>query len=145
MKIVTILILRRIKENSLLKLTVFSICGIVKNMNERSIIRATTIECMKNTTIADLPEGRMIILSDKPTAEGAIFKDKAPVVEKWTEKDEKGRTVARTVGKYATILYDTATREFSVILPDQEITDLRQSGIENDNYMILTAKESDEE
>ena len=49
------------------------------------------------------------------------------------------------MGKYATILYDTATREFSVILPDQEITDLRQSGIENDNYMILTAKESDEE
>ena len=126
-------------------MTVFNICGMIKRMNERSIIRATTIECMKNTTIADLPEGRMIILSDKPTAEGAIFKDKAPVVEKWTEKDEKGRTVARTVGKYATILYDTATREFSVILPDQEITDLRQSGIENDNYMILTAKESDEE
>ena len=114
-------------------------------MNERSIIRATTLEDIKNTTIADLPEGRTIILSGKPTAEGAIFKDKAPVVEKWTEKDEKGRTVARTVGKYATILYDTATREFSVILPDQEITGLRQSGIENDNYMILTAKESDEE
>ena len=126
-------------------MTVFGICGIVQSMNERSILRATTIDCMKNTTIADLPEGRTIILSDKPTAEGAIFKDKAPVVEKWTEEDEEGRTVARTVGKYATILYDTATREFSVILPDQEITGLRQSGIENDNYMILTAKESDEE
>ena len=49
------------------------------------------------------------------------------------------------MGKYATILYDTATREFSVILPDQEITGLRQSGIENDNYIILTAKESNEE
>ena len=110
-------------------------------MNERSIIRATTLEDIKNTTIADLPEGRTIILSGKPTAEGAIFKDKAPVVEKWTEEDEEGRTVA----KYATILYDTATREFSVILPDQEITGLRQSGIENDNYMILTTKESDEE
>ena len=115
-------------------------------MNERSIIRATTLEDIKNTTIADLPEGRTIILSDKPTAEGdAIFKDKAPVVEKWTEEDGEGRTVARTAGKYATILYDTATREFSVILPDQEITGLRQSGIENDNYMILTTKESDEE
>ena len=91
-------------------------------MNERSIIRATTLEDIKNTTIADLPEGRTIILSGKPTAEGAIFKDKAPVVEKWTEEDEEGRT-----------------------LPDQEITGLRQSGIENDNYMILTTKESDEE
>lgn len=49
------------------------------------------------------------------------------------------------MGKYATILYDTATREFSVILPDQEITGLQPSGIENDNYMILTAKESNEE
>lgn len=114
-------------------------------MNERSILRATTIECMKNTTIADLPEGRTIILSDKPTAEGAIFKYKAPVVEKWTEEDEEGRTLDRTVGKYATILYDTATREFSVILPDQKITGLQQSGIENDNYIILTAKESNEE
>ena len=127
-------------------MTVFDVCGIVESMNERSIIRATTLEDIKNTTIADLPEGRTIILSDKPTAKGdAVFKDKAPVVEKWTEEDGEGRTVARTVGKYATILYDTATREFSVILPDQEITGLRQSGIENDNYMILTAKESDEE
>ena len=114
-------------------------------MNERSIIRATTLEDIKNTTIADLPEGRTIILSGKPTAEGAIFKDKAPVVEKWTEEDEEGRTVARTVGKYATILYDTATREFSVILPDQEITGLKQSGIEDGKYMILTTKESNEE
>ena len=145
MKIITILILRRIKENNPIKLTIFDVCGIVEGMNEQSIIRATTLECIKDTTIANLPAGRTIILSGKPTAEGAIFKDKAPVVEKWTEKDEKGRTVARTVGKYATILYDTATREFSVILPDQEITSLRQSGIENDNYMILTAKESDEE
>ena len=126
-------------------MTVFGICGIVEGVDERFTIRATAIERIKGTTIADLPEGRTIILSGKPTAEGAIFKDKAPVVEKWTEKDEKGRTVARTVGKYATILYDTATREFSVILPDQEITGLRQSGIENGNYMILTTKESDEE
>ena len=70
-----------------------------------------------------------------------MFKDKAPVVEKWIDEDGK----ARTIGRYATILYDTATREFSVILPDQEITGLQPSGIENDNYMILTAKESDEE
>ncbi len=111
-------------------------------MNERSIIRATTLEDIKNTTIADLSEGRTIILSSKPTEkEGGIFEDKAPVVEKWT--DESGK--ARTIGKYATILYDTATREFSVILPDQKITGLQQSGIENDNYIILTAKESDEE
>jgi|GEM_PF-501821 hypothetical protein len=115
-------------------------------MDEQSILRATTFECIKDTTIADLPEGRTIILYGKPIEEeGVIFKDKAPVVEKWIEEDEKGRTVTRTVGKYATILYDTAAREFSVILPDQEITGLRQSGIENDNYMILTAKESDEE
>ena len=80
--------------------------------------------------------------SGKPTEkEGGIFEDKAPVVEKQT--DESGK--ARTIGKYATILYDTATREFSVILPDQEITGLQLSGIENDNYIILTAKESDEE
>ena len=110
-------------------------------MDERSIIRATTLERIKGTTVADLPEGKTIILSSKPTEEGAIFKDKAPVVEKWT--DENGK--ARTIGSYATILYDTATREFSVILPDQEITNLQPSGIENDNYMILTAKESDEE
>jgi len=118
---------------------------MIKSMDERSILRATTLECIKDTTIADLPEDRTIILSGKPTEEGTIFKDKAPVVEKWTEEDEEGRTLDRTVGKYATILYDTATREFSVILPDQEITGLRQSGIENDNYMILTTKESDEE
>ena len=127
-------------------MTVFDVCGIVKSMDEQSILRATTFECIKDTTIADLPEGRTIILYGKPIEEeGVIFKDKAPVVEKWIEEDEKGRTVTRTVGKYATILYDTAAREFSVILPDQEITGLRQSGIENDNYMILTAKESDEE
>jgi len=114
-------------------------------MNERLTVRVAVLERMKDVALADLPEGKTILLSGKPTAEGAIFKDKAPVVEKWTEKDEKGRTVTRTVGKYATILYDTATREFSVILPDQEITGLRQSGIENGNYMILTTKESDEE
>ena len=111
-------------------------------MDEQSILRATTFECIKDTTIADLPEGRTIILYGKPTEEeGAIFKDKAPVVEKWIDEDGK----ARTIGRYATILYDTVTREFSVILPDQEITGLQPSGIENDNYMILTTKESDEE
>ena len=114
-------------------------------MNERSIIRATAIERIKGTTIADLPEGRTIILSGKPTAEGAIFKDKAPVVEKWTEEDEEGRTVARTVGKYATILYDTATREFSVILPDQEITRLRRSDTKDQNYIAFTAEDPDKE
>ena len=114
-------------------------------MNERSMIRATAIERIKGTTIADLPEGRTIILSSKPTAEGAIFKDKAPVVEKWTEEDEKGRTVTRTVGKYATILYDTAAREFSVILPDQEITRLRRSDTEDQNYIAFTAEDPDKE
>ncbi len=123
-------------------MTVFDVCGIVKSMDEQSILRATTFEYIKDTTIADLPEGRTIILYGKPTEEeGAIFKDKAPVVEKWI--DEGGK--ARTIGRYATILYDTATREFSVILPDQEITGLQPSGIENDNYMILTTKEPNEE
>ena len=110
-------------------------------MDERSMIRATTLERIKDTTVADLPEGKTIILYGKPTEEGAIFKDKAPVMEKWT--DENGK--ARAIGKCATILYDTTTREFSVILPDQEITGLQPSGIENDNYMILTAKEPNEE
>ena len=111
-------------------------------MDEQSILRATTFECIKDTTIADLPEGRTIILYGKPIEEeGVIFKDKAPVMEKWT--DENGK--ARAIGKCATILYDTTTREFSVILPDQEITGLQPSGIENDNYMILTTKEPNEE
>ncbi len=115
-------------------------------MNERPTVRVAVLERMEDVALADLPEGKTILLSGKPTeANNTTFNDKVPVIEKWTDEGEEGRTVDRTVGKYATILYDTATREFSVILPDQEITGLRQSGIENDNYMILTAKESDEE
>ena len=115
---------------------------MIKRMNERSIIRATTSEYMENTPIADLPEGKTILLSGKPTeANNTTFNDKVPVIEKWT--DEDGRT--RILGRYATIMYDANTQELSLTLPDQEITGLRQSGIENDNYMILTAKESDEE
>ena len=122
-------------------MTVFGICGIVENMNERSIIRATTLEDIKNTTIADLPEGRTIILSGKPTAEGAIFKDKAPVVEKWT--DEDGRT--RILGRYATIMYDANTQELSLTLPDQEITRLRRSDTKDQNYIAFTAEDPDKE
>ena len=122
-------------------MTVFNICGMIKRMNERSIIRATTSEYMENTPIADLPEGTIIILSDEPTKEGTILKDTAPIVEKWT--DEKGND--RAIGRRATILCDTATQEFSVILPNQEITGLKQSGIEDGKYMILATKESNEE
>ena len=114
---------------------------MIKRMNERSIIRATTSEYMENTPIADLPEGTIIILSDEPTKEGTILKDTAPIVEKWI--DEKGND--RAIGRRATILCDTATQEFSVILPNQEITGLKQSGIEDGKYMILTTKESNEE
>jgi hypothetical protein len=97
---------------------------------------------MKNTPTADLPEGTIIILSDEPTKEeGTTFEDTAPIVEKWTDK--KGND--RAIGRYATILCDTVTREFSVILPNQEITGLKQSGIEDGKYMILTTKESNEE
>ena len=57
------------------------------------MIRATTLERIKGTTVADLPEGKTIILYGKPTEEGAIFKDKAPVMEKMdrrkTEKLEQ--------------------------------------------------------
>ena len=111
-------------------------------MNERSIIRATTSEYMENTPIADLPEGKTILLSGKPTeANNTTFNDKVPVIEKWT--DEKGND--RAIGRRATILCDIATQEFSVILPNQEITGLKQSGIEDGKYMILTTKESNEE
>ena len=111
---------------------------MIKRTNERSIIRATTSEYMENTPIADLPEGTIIILSDEPTKEeGTTFEDTAPVVEKWTDKSGK----ARAIGRFATILYDTAAQEFSVILPNQEITGLKQSGIEDGKYMILTTNE----
>ena len=114
---------------------------MIKRMNERSIIRATTSEYMENTPIADLPEGRTIILSGKSTAEGAIFKDKAPVVEKWT--DEDGRT--RILGRYATIMYDANTQELSLTLPDQEITRLRRSDTKDQNYIAFTAEDPDKE
>ena len=111
-------------------------------MDEQSILRATTFECIKDTTIADLPEGRTIILYGKPTEEeGAIFKDKAPVVEKWI--DEGGK--ARTIGRYATIMYDTNTQELSLTLPDQEITRLRRSDTEDQNYIAFTTEDPDKE
>ena len=111
-------------------------------MDEQSILRATTFEYIKDTTIADLPEGRTIILYGKPTEEeGAIFKDKAPVVEKWI--DEGGK--ARTIGRYATIMYDTNTQELSLTLPDQEITRLRRSDTEDQNYIAFTTEDPDKE
>ena len=122
-------------------MTVFNICGMIKRMNERSIIRATTSEYMENTPIADLPEGTIIILSDEPTKEGTILKDTAPIVEKWT--DEKGRT--RILGRYATIMYDANTQELSLTLPDQEITRLRRSDTKDQNYIAFTAEDPDKE
>lgn len=114
---------------------------MIKRMNERSIIRATTSEYMENTPIADLPEGTIIILSDEPTKEGTILKDTAPIVEKWT--DEKGRT--RILGRYATIMYDANTQELSLTLPDQEITRLRRSDTKDQNYIAFTAEDPDKE
>lgn len=110
-------------------------------MDERSMIRATTLERIKGTTVADLPEGKTIILYGKPTEEGAIFKDKAPVMEKWT--DENGK--ARAIGKCATIMYDTNTQELSLTLPDQEITRLRRSDTEDQNYIAFTTEDPDKE
>ena len=111
-------------------------------MDERSILRATTLECIKDTTIADLPEGRTIILSGKPTeANNTTFNDKVPVIEKWT--DEDGR--ARILGRYATIMYDANTQELSLTLPDQEITRLRRSDTEDQNYIAFTTEDPDKE
>ena len=115
---------------------------MIKRMNERSIIRATTSEYMENTPIADLPEGKTILLSGKPTeANNTTFNDKVPVIEKWT--DEDGRT--RILGKYATIMYDANTQELSLTLPDQEITRLRRSDTEDQNYIAFTAEDPDKE
>jgi len=123
-------------------LTVFNICGMIKRMNERSIIRATTSEYMENTPIADLPEGKTILLSGKPTeANNTPFNDKVPVIEKWT--DEDGRT--RILGRYATIMYDANTQELSLTLPDQEITRLRRSDTKDQNYIAFTAEDPDKE
>lgn len=123
-------------------MTVFNICGMIKRMNERSIIRATTSEYMENTPIADLPEGKTILLSGKPTeANNTTFNDKVPVIEKWT--DEDGRT--RILGRYATIMYDANTQELSLTLPDQEITRLRRSDTKDQNYIAFTAEDPDKE
>ena len=123
-------------------MTVFNICGMIKRMNERSIIRATTSEYMENTPIADLPEGKTILLSGKPTeANNTTFNDKVPVIEKWT--DEDGRT--RILGRYATIMYDADTQELSLTLPDQEITRLRRSDTKDQNYIAFTAEDPDKE
>ena len=123
-------------------MTVFNICGMIKRMNERSIIRATTSEYMENTPIADLPEGKTILLSGKPTeANNTTFNDKVPVIEKWT--DEDGRT--RILGRYATIMYDANTQELSLTLPNQEITRLRRSDTKDQNYIAFTAEDPDKE
>ena len=115
---------------------------MIKRMNERSIIRATTSEYMENTPIADLTEGKTILLSGKPTeANNTTFNDKVPVIEKWT--DEDGRT--RILGRYATIMYDANTQELSLTLPDQEITRLRRSDTKDQNYIAFTAEDPDKE
>ncbi len=112
-------------------------------MNERpTTVRVAVLERMEDVTLADLPEGKTILLSGKPTeANNTTFNDKVPVIEKWT--DEDGRT--RILGKYATIMYDANTQELSLTLPDQEITRLRRSDTEDQNYIAFTAEDPDKE
>ena len=111
-------------------------------MNERLTVRVAVLERMKDVALADLPEGKTILLSGKPTeANNTTFNDKVPVIEKWT--DEDGRT--RILGRYATIMYDTNTQELSLTLPDQEITRLRRSDTEDQNYIAFTTEDPDKE
>lgn len=111
-------------------------------MNERPTVRVAVLERMEDVTLADLPEGKTILLSGKPTeANNTTFNDKVPVIEKWT--DEDGRT--RILGRYATIMYDANTQELSLALPDQEITRLRRSDTEDQNYIAFTAEDPDKE
>lgn len=108
-------------------------------MNERPTIHVAVLEVMEDITLADIPEGKTILLTGKPTeVSDTTFKSEAPVIEKWT--DEDGRT--RALGKYATVMYDTSTQELSLTLPNQEITGLRRSGAEDQNYITFTAEES---
>ena len=111
-------------------------------MNERPTVRVAVLERMEDVALADLPEGKTILLSGKPTeANNTTFNDKVPVIEKWT--DEDGRT--RMLGRYATIMYDANTQELSLTLPDQEITRLRRSDTEDQNYIAFTAEDPDKE
>ena len=111
-------------------------------MNERPTVRVAVLERMEDVALADLPEGKTILLSGKPTeANNTTFNDKVPVIEKWT--DEDGRT--RILGRYATIMYDTNTQELSLTLPDQEITRLRRSDTEDQNYIAFTTEDPDKE
>ena len=111
-------------------------------MSERPTVRVAVLERMEDVTLADLPEGKTILLSGKPTeANNTTFNDKVPVIEKWT--DEDGRT--RILGKYATIMYDANTQELSLTLPDQEITRLRRSDTEDQNYIAFTTEDPDKE
>ena len=111
-------------------------------MNERLTVRVAVLERMEDVALADLPEGKTILLSGKPTeANNTTFNDKVPVIEKWT--DEDGRT--RILGRYATIMYDANTQELSLTLPDQEITRLRRSDTEDQNYIAFTAEDPDKE
>ena len=111
-------------------------------MNERLTVRVAVLERMEDVTLADLPEGKTILLSGKPTeANNTTFNDKVPVIEKWT--DEDGRT--RILGRYATIMYDANTQGLSLTLPDQEITRLRRSDTKDQNYIAFTAEDPDKE
>ena len=111
-------------------------------MNERLTVRVAVLERMKDVALADLPEGKTILLSGKPTeANNTTFNDKVPVIEKWT--DEDGR--ARILGRYATIMYDANIQELSLTLPDQEITRLRRSDTEDQNYIAFTTEDPDKE
>jgi hypothetical protein len=111
-------------------------------MDKRPTVRVAVLERMEDVALADLPEGKTILLSGKPTeANNTTFNDKVPVIEKWT--DEDGRT--RILGRYATIMYDTNTQELSLTLPDQEITRLRRSDTEDQNYIAFTTEDPEKE
>ena len=111
-------------------------------MKERPTVRVAVLERMEDVALADLPEGKTILLSGKPTeTNNTTFNDKVPVIEKWT--DEDGRT--RILGRYATIMYDTNTQELSLTLPDQKITRLRRSDTEDQNYIAFTTEDPDKE
>ena len=108
-------------------------------MNERPKIHVAVLEAMEDITLANLSEGKTILLAGKPTeANDTTFKDKVPVIEKWTDEDG----ITRELGRYATVMYDTSTQELSLTLPDQEITGLRRSDAEDQNYITFTAEES---
>ena len=59
-------------------------------MNERLTVRVAALERMEDVALADLPEGKTILLSGKPTeANNTTFNDKVPVIENGQTKTEE--------------------------------------------------------